>query len=141
MHSSNLTVISVEFSVPRVVTSTLRATLNDSSTFNATTETSWRNRCSQPPTAQTPHTCDQSSVRLHVQNRAATLRKCLKLKQRSASLFTHSLQNPKEGRPATQHVRTQPGHEGFAFDDRRLGTTRRATLSSHENMNFPTQTW
>ena len=31
----------------------------------------------------------------------------------------------------TQHVRTPPGHERFAFDDRRrrLGTTRRATQS------------
>ena len=41
-----------------------------------------------------------------------------------------SLQNQKDGRPMTQHVRTPPGCEGFAFDDpRRLGTTRRATLS------------
>ena len=37
---------------------------------------------------------------------------------------------PTEGRPMTQHVRTRPGHERFAFDDRRrLGTTRRATQS------------
>ena len=37
---------------------------------------------------------------------------------------------PKDGRPMTQHVGTPPGHERFAFDDRRrLGTTRRATQS------------
>ena len=44
---------------------------------------------------------------------------------------------PKDGRPATQHVRTPPGHERFAFDDRRLlGTTRRATRAGHDNMTF-----
>ena len=37
---------------------------------------------------------------------------------------------PTDGRPAAQCVRTRPGYERFAFDDRRrLGTTRRATLS------------
>ena len=28
---------------------------------------------------------------------------------------------PKDGRPMTQHVRTPPGHERFAFDHRRRG--------------------
>ena len=37
----------------------------------------------------------------------------------------------------TQHVRTPPRHERFAFDDRRrLGTTRRATRTDHDNMSF-----
>ena len=37
---------------------------------------------------------------------------------------------PADGRQVAQHVRTPPGYERFAFDDRRrLVTTRRATLS------------
>ena len=59
-----------------------------------------------------------------------TLGGCLKLKKRSAWLFGHSLQNQLMDDQVTQHVRTRPGHERFAFDDRRrLGTTRRTTQS------------
>ena len=37
---------------------------------------------------------------------------------------------PTDGRPEAQYVRTRPGYERFAFDDRDLlGTTRRATPS------------
>ena len=59
-----------------------------------------------------------------------TLGGCVKLKKRNAWFFHPFTPKPTDGRPMTQHVRTPPGHERFAFDDRRrLGTTRRATQS------------
>ena len=92
MHSSKLTERNVEFNVPRVLTSTLRATLSRSNNMHRHNRNFLAKPCSQPPAPQTPHTCDQSSV-ASMFKPCGTLGGCLKLKKRSAWLFGHSLQN------------------------------------------------
>ena len=83
MHSSKLTEINVEFNIPRVVNSTLRATLSRSNNMHRHNRNFLAKPCSQPPAPQTPHTCDQSSV-ASMFKPCGTLGGCLKLKKRSA---------------------------------------------------------
>ena len=71
MHPSRLTVINVEFIVPRVLSSTLRVTLSRSKNIQHHNRNFLAKPCSQPPAPQTPHTCDQSSVCVRVLNLTA----------------------------------------------------------------------
>ena len=131
MHSSKLTVINVEFSVPRVVTSTLR----DQRSFTVTTETSWRNLAlNRPPIPQTTHTCDQSSVGVFVQTSRHTKR--MRQTEGAERLFVHPFTpKRKDRRPVTQHLRTSLHTNVWRLMIVVVWAQRRATRACHD-MHF-----
>ena len=124
-YSSKLTEINVEFNVPRVVNSTLCASLSRSNNIQ-------RHNKEIPGETLLP-TAPPLKHHTLVINRPlrtclkphGTLGGCLKLKKRSAWLFGHSLQNQqtddKWHNMCAHHLVTKV----FRDDPRRLGTTSR----------------